>query len=93
MEALTFMPGDGTPDTALTDLTDIMAADKGFAWADIFPFLRRFTASYRAHTSHGSRVFAVPLSVDLVYLFYRRDLLEAAGLDVPLAGPNSAISA
>ena len=83
LPGLVDLPGDGTPDTALTDLTDIMAADKGFAWADIFPFLRRFTASYRAHTSHGSRVFAVPLSVDLVYLFYRRDLLEAAGLDVP----------
>ena len=83
LPGLVDLPGDGTPDTALTDLTDIMGADKGFAWEDIFPFLRRFTASYRAHTSRGSRVYAVPLSVDLVYLFYRRDLLEAAGLDVP----------
>ncbi|NJK80496.1 MAG: extracellular solute-binding protein, partial [Chloroflexaceae bacterium] len=61
----------------LEDLTDRIAADSALQWNDIAPFFRDFSAAY------DGRTYTIPLDGDLQMVYYRTDLLEAAGFDPP----------
>ncbi len=61
----------------LEDITDRIAADKGLNWDDIGLFFRDFSAKY------GGKTYLVPLDGDFHMLYYRKDVLEAAGLEPP----------
>jgi multiple sugar transport system substrate-binding protein len=54
-----------------------IAADAELAWDDIAPFFRDFGATY------DGRTYAIPLDGDFHLVFYRTDLLAAAGLEPP----------
>lgn len=61
----------------LEDLGPRVAADAALDWEDISLFFREFGASY------DGRTYAVPLDGDFQMVYYRTDLLAAAGLQPP----------
>ncbi len=61
----------------LEDLTDRINNDPDLVWDDIAPFFRDFSASYQ-----GS-IYTIPLDGDFQMVYYRTDLLDAAGLEPP----------
>ncbi len=61
----------------LTDLTDMVAADEAIKWEDIAPFFRNSSATY------GGRIYTIPLDGDFLMAYYRKDVLEKAGLKPP----------
>jgi multiple sugar transport system substrate-binding protein len=54
-----------------------IAADAELAWDDIASFFREFGATY------DGRAYAIPLDGDFQMVYYRTDLLAAAGLEPP----------
>src|SRR5207249_4643771 len=58
----------------LQDLSDSVKADKDLQWEDVGQFFREFSASY------AGKVYAIPLDGDFHMLYYRIDILKAAGL-------------
>lgn len=60
----------------LEDLTDRASSSKEFDWDDFY------TSSADA-VSVDDRVYGVPLVTEQQVLYYRKDLLEAAGIEVP----------
>jgi multiple sugar transport system substrate-binding protein len=61
----------------LAELDARIAADPELAWDDIASFFRDFGATY------DGRTYAVPLDGDFQMVYYRTDLLAAAGLEPP----------
>jgi multiple sugar transport system substrate-binding protein len=61
----------------LVELDARIAADPALAWDDIASFFREFGATY------DGRTYAIPLDGDFQMVFYRTDLLTAAGLEPP----------
>jgi multiple sugar transport system substrate-binding protein len=61
----------------LEDLTDYIANDPDIMWDDIAPFFRNFSATY------NGRIYTIPLDGDFHMVYYRTDVLEAAGLEPP----------
>ena len=61
----------------LDQLDARVAADAELAWDDIAPFFREFDATY------DGRIYAIPLDGDFQVVYYRTDLLAAAGLEPP----------
>ncbi|GAB4516696.1 MAG: extracellular solute-binding protein [Anaerolineae bacterium] len=61
----------------LEDLTDRVAADEALQWEDIAPFFRDFSATFQG------RIYTIPLDGDFQMAYYRKDLLEAEGLEPP----------
>lgn len=60
----------------LADLTDRVEGADGWDWSD-------FQAGPVSTTMYEDRVMGVPLITESEVLYYRTDLLEAAGLEVP----------
>lgn len=60
----------------LADLTEQVAADAEWDWDD-------FQDGPRSLTSYEDAVVGVPIITERTVLYYRKDLLEAAGLEVP----------
>lgn len=60
----------------LADITDRVEGATDWNWSD-------FQAGPVATTTENDRVMGVPLITESEVLYYRTDLLEAAGLDVP----------
>ena len=60
----------------LADLTDRVAEDAEWDWDD-------FQDGPRSLTSYDGQVVGVPIITERTVLYYRKDLLEAAGLSVP----------
>lgn len=60
----------------LVDLSDKVVEDPAWDWED-------FQESARTSTTVDGQVIAVPVATETAVLFYRKDLLEAAGLEVP----------
>jgi multiple sugar transport system substrate-binding protein len=61
----------------LEDLGPRLTADTAIAWDDISLFFRDFGATY------DGRTYAIPLDGDFQMVYYRTDLLAAAGLHPP----------
>lgn len=61
----------------LEDLTDQVNADADLAWDDVAPFFRDFSATY------NGQIYTIPLDGDFQMVYYRSDLLDAAGLEPP----------
>jgi multiple sugar transport system substrate-binding protein len=61
----------------LVDLDARIAAEPALAWDDIASFFREFGATY------DGRTYAIPLDGDFQMVYYRTDLLAAAGLEPP----------
>ena len=61
----------------LEDLTDRVKADKDIQWDDIAPFFRNFSATFQG------RVYLMPLDGDFHMVYYRKDLLDKAGMKPP----------
>ncbi len=61
----------------LEDLTDDVANDPDLQWDDIAPFFRNFSATF------GGSIYTIPLDGDFHMVYYRSDVLEAAGLEPP----------
>jgi len=61
----------------LVDLTDLVQADPAIRWDDIAPFFRDFSAVY------DEQIYTIPLDGDFQMVYYRSDLLEAAGFAPP----------
>jgi multiple sugar transport system substrate-binding protein len=61
----------------LENLDPRIAADKALAWDDIASFFREFGATYDGNP------YAIPLDGDFQMVYYRTDLLAAAGLEPP----------
>lgn len=59
------------------DLTDRVNNDPDIAWDDVAPFFRDFSATYEG------TIRAIPLDGDFHMVYYRTDVLEAAGLEPP----------
>lgn len=60
----------------LTDLTDAVEDDADWDWSD-------FQDGPKALTTYEDEVVGVPIITERTVLYYRKDLLEAAGLEVP----------
>ncbi|MCU1439557.1 MAG: putative ABC-type sugar transport system, periplasmic component [Rhodoglobus sp.] len=60
----------------LVDLSDDVTKDAGWDWQD-------FQESARSSVTVGDEVVGVPIATETAVLYYRKDLLAAAGLDVP----------
>ncbi|MEU6250102.1 sugar ABC transporter substrate-binding protein [Glycomyces sp. NPDC047010] len=60
----------------LADLTERVESDAAWDWED-------FQAQARDAVSLDGRVFGVPVMTERHIMYYRSDLLDAAGLDVP----------
>ncbi|HSU72207.1 MAG TPA: extracellular solute-binding protein, partial [Micrococcaceae bacterium] len=60
----------------LADLTDKVKADSSWDWSD-------FQAGPVSSTSYEGKVVGVPTITEREVLYYRKDLLEKAGLPVP----------
>ncbi|QTV79906.1 ABC transporter substrate-binding protein [Microbacterium sp. NIBRBAC000506063] len=60
----------------LTDLTDTVEDDAEWDWSD-------FQDGPKALTTYEDEVVGVPIITERTVLYYRKDLLEAAGLEVP----------
>jgi multiple sugar transport system substrate-binding protein len=61
----------------MEDLTDRVKNDPAIEWEDIAPFFRDFSATYQG------RIYTIPLDGDFQMVYYRKDLLEKAGLKPP----------
>ena len=61
----------------LEDLTPYVNADEAIQWDDIAPFFRNFSAMY------DGNIYLIPLDGDFHMVYYRTDVLEAAGLEPP----------
>ena len=59
------------------DLTDRVNNDSKLNWNDVVPFFRDFSASY------AGKVYTIPVDGDFHMAYYRRDLLDAEGMDPP----------
>ncbi|WP_415274593.1 ABC transporter substrate-binding protein [Aquiluna sp. Uisw_065] len=60
----------------LADITDLATSDTDWDWADFQP-------GPAALTSYEGAVVGVPIITERTVLYYRKDLLEAVGLEVP----------
>mmetsp|Transcript_2561 Transcript_2561/g.4800 ORF Transcript_2561/g.4800 Transcript_2561/m.4800 type:complete len:860 (-) Transcript_2561:460-3039(-) len=63
----------------LMDLSDDILNAVGLDWFDIMPAVRMGSATYKG------KVFAVPLDGDVIYMVYRKDLVEDVGLPTPVS--------
>jgi len=61
----------------LENLTDRVAKDKALEWDDVAPFFRNFSATY------SGSIYTIPLDGDFHMVYYRKDLLDAAGMKAP----------
>lgn len=61
----------------LEDLTARVEADKAIQWDDLVPFFRKFNATYKG------TIYTIPLDGDFHMVYYRKDLLQQAGLKPP----------
>jgi multiple sugar transport system substrate-binding protein len=61
----------------LEDLTPYVENDPALQWEDIAPFFRDFSATFEG------RIYSIPLDGDFHMVYYRTDVLEAAGLEAP----------
>ncbi len=61
----------------LEDLTDYVANDPDLQWEDVAQFFREFSSTYQG------RIFTIPLDGDFHMVYYRSDVLAAAGLNPP----------
>jgi multiple sugar transport system substrate-binding protein len=61
----------------LEDLTDYVANDPDLEWEDVAQFFREFSSTFQG------RIFTIPLDGDFHMVYYRSDVLEAAGLQPP----------
>ncbi|XWX03457.1 extracellular solute-binding protein [Aggregatilineales bacterium SYSU G02658] len=61
----------------LEDLTDYVANDPDLQWDDVAQFFREFSSTYQG------RIFTIPLDGDFHMVYFRSDVLEAAGLQPP----------
>lgn len=61
----------------LEDLTDYVANDPDLEWEDVAQFFREFSSTYQG------RIFTIPLDGDFHMVYFRSDVLEAAGLQPP----------
>jgi len=61
----------------LMPIDDMIANDPDIAWDEIGAFFRDFSASF------GGSTYTVPLDGDFHMVYYRKDLLEAAGMEPP----------
>ncbi|HLO48100.1 MAG TPA: extracellular solute-binding protein [Kamptonema sp.] len=61
----------------LENLTQRVAADRNIEWNDIAPFFRDFSSTYQG------KIVSIPLDGDFQMVYYRTDLLQAAGLNPP----------
>ena len=59
------------------DISDDILNAVGEDWFDIMPAIRQGVASYK------EKVYAVPLDGDVIYMLYRKDLVEDKGLPSP----------
>ena len=59
------------------DLTPRIKADSAIDWEDIGYFFRSFSSTY------GGKVYTIPLDGDFHMIYYRTDLLDAAGIAPP----------
>ena len=59
------------------DLTPRIKADSAIDWDDIGYFFRSFSSTY------GGKVYTIPLDGDFHMIYYRTDLLDAAGIAPP----------
>ncbi|MEM8862977.1 MAG: extracellular solute-binding protein, partial [Chloroflexota bacterium] len=70
-----------TPDFAapgfLEDLGPYVEADESLQWDDITPFFREFSSKFEG------TLYTIPLDGDFHQVYYRMDVLEAAGLEPP----------
>jgi len=79
-EGFVFAPqwmGDYVTPGYLADLTDKVAASEEIAWDDVGAFFRDFSATY------NGRIYTIPLDGDFQMVYYRTDVLEAAGQQPP----------
>ena len=79
-DAFVFAPqwmGDYITPGFMEDLTDRVNADESLQWQDVGPFFRDFSATYQG------RVYTIPLDGDFHLMYYRKDVLEDAGLEAP----------
>jgi multiple sugar transport system substrate-binding protein len=79
-DAFVFAPqwmGDYITPGFMEDITDRVNADEGLQWQDVGPFFRDFSATYQG------RVYTIPLDGDFHVMYYRKDVLEEAGLEPP----------
>ena len=60
----------------LLDITDLVDDDAEWDWADFQPGPKDLT-------TYEGEVYGVPIITERTVLYYRKDLLEAAGLEVP----------
>src|SRR5690349_14154639 len=60
----------------LADLTDQVEGDKDWDWSD-------FQEGPASLTTYDGEVVGVPIITERTVLYYRKDLLQAAGLEVP----------
>ncbi|WP_194421939.1 ABC transporter substrate-binding protein [Microbacterium abyssi] len=60
----------------LSDLTELVESDEEFDWGD-------FQEGPAALTTYEDEVVGVPIITERTVLYYRKDLLEQAGLEVP----------
>jgi ABC-type sugar transport system, periplasmic component len=63
----------------LMDLSDSIFKAVGLDWFDIMPAVRFGSATYK------QKVFAIPVDGDVVYMMYRKDLVEDVGLPTPIS--------
>jgi multiple sugar transport system substrate-binding protein len=61
----------------LEDLTARVKSDAALQWDDVAPFFRNFSTNYQGRT------YTIPLDGDFHMVYYRTDLLKAAGLTPP----------
>ena len=61
----------------LEDLTSKVKADSAIEWDDIGYFFRSFSSTY------GGKIYTIPLDGDFHMIYYRTDLLDAAGISPP----------
>lgn len=59
------------------DLTPYIKDSQNVDWADILPAFRNYMMSFE------DNIYLIPLDGDALSLYYRRDVLEAFGLEVP----------
>jgi len=67
---------DFAPAGYIADLTDWAKNDKDLQWDDIGPFFQDFN-------SYNGKIYSIPVDGDFHLMYYRKDMLEADGLDVP----------
>jgi len=68
---------EGARDGVFEDLTDYIASDTDIIFTDLLPIFRTTLASY------GSRIYTILFDGNIHSLFYRADLLDQKGYDVP----------